>query len=145
MKHMVSLILLLLSTGSMAADYQQEIDKFFDLYKAGKTDAAVDSIYKTNQFVSAIPDQIKSVKTQLASLSGLVGSINHIGKVSDYLVGDAIIHITYLVTYDRQPVRFEFQFFKVKEGWRIYMFSFDDGLDDEIKALARQDALKVKK
>ena len=134
--------LLLLSSGVSANNYQEEVDKFFELYSDEKTSDAVDSIYASNKYVSSIPDQVKQIKTQLSSLDDLVGEINFINKVSDYKVGELFVHVTYLVTYDRQPIRFEFQFFKVKEGWRIYSMSFDDNIDEDIKELARKAALK---
>ena len=125
--------LLLLSSGVSANNYQEEVDKFFELYSDEKISDAVDSIYASNKYVSSIPDQVKQIKTQLSSLDDLV---------SDYKVGELFVHVTYLVTYDRQPIRFEFQFFKVKEGWRIYSMSFDDNIDEDIKELARKAALK---
>ena len=145
MKFSILLISTLLTFNSMASDYQSEIDEFFELYKIGKVNEAVDSIYKTNKYVSSIPDQIMNVKNQLTSLKGLVGEINNIGKIDTYTVGDDFVHVTYLVTYDRQPIRYEFQFFKVTEGWRVYSFSFDDELTEEIKGLARKSALSSKK
>lgn len=145
MKLSILLIAILFSVSSLAADYQSEIDEFFKLYQSGKVDEAVDSIYRTNKYVSSIPDQIQRVKTQLNALGGLVGDINHIGKIDTYTVGDNLVHVTYLATYDRQPVRYEFQFFKVKSGWRIYSFSFDDELTKEITTLARKAALSSKK
>ena len=72
---------------------------------------------------------------------GMLGEINFINKISDYKGGDLMVQVTYIVTYDRQPLRFEFQFFKVNDGWRVYSFSFDDDLDDELKVLARKSAL----
>ena len=145
MKLSILLIAILFSVSSLAADYQSEIDEFFKLYQSGKVDEAVDSIYRTNKYVSSIPDQIQRVKTQLNALGGLVGDINHIAKIDTYTVGDNLVHVTYLATYDRQPVRYEFQFFKVKSGWRIYSFSFDDDLTKEITTLARKAALSSKK
>jgi hypothetical protein len=145
MKLSILLIAILFSFSSIAADYQSEIDEFFKLYQAGKVDEAVDSIYRTNKYVSSIPDQIQRVKTQLNALGGLVGDINNIGKIDTYSVGNDFVHVTYLATYDRQPVRYEFQFFKVKSGWRIYSFSFDDDLTKEITTLARKAALSSKK
>ncbi|WOH36407.1 hypothetical protein RI844_13620 [Thalassotalea fonticola] len=144
MKLSILLITTLLSLNTFASDYQSEIDEFFELYKNGKINEAVDSIYKSNKYVSSIPDQIINVKNQLSSLKGLVGEINNIGKIDTYAVGDDFVHVTYLVTYDRQPIRYEFQFFKVKQGWRVYSFSFDDELTGEIKVLARKSALSAK-
>ncbi|MCC5451920.1 hypothetical protein LMJ53_09315 [Rheinheimera sp. UJ51] len=145
MKLSILFLATLLSFNSLAADYQTEIDDFFKLYQSGKVDEAVDSIYRTNKYVSSIPDQIKNVKNQLNALEGLIGDINNIGKVDTYAVGDNFVHVTYLATYDRQPVRYEFQFFKVKSGWRIYSFSFDDGITQEIATEARKAALSSQK
>ncbi|TRX56835.1 hypothetical protein [Thalassomonas sp. M1454] len=144
MKSIILLISLTVSFNIFAADYQQEINKFFELYKKDKIDEAVDSIYSTNEYVSAIPDQIKNVKTQLNALKGMVGQVHHIGQLDTFLVGESFVYVTYLVTYDRQPVRYEFQFFKVKDGWRIYSFSFDDDLS-EIQSQARKAAWSAKK
>ena len=144
MKLSILVITTLLSFCSLASDYQTEIDDFFKLYKSGKVNEAVDSIYRTNKYVSSMPDQIKNVKTQLSALGGLVGEINNIGEIDTFFVGDNFVHVTYLVTYDRQPLRYEFQFFKVKQGWRVYSFSFDDGLTDDIASLAREAALSPK-
>lgn len=130
------------SSMSHASEYQDDIDNFFDLFQQGKVEEAVSSIYKSNPYVSSIPDQIINVKNQLSSLSGLVGKLSTINKIDTYKVGNSIVHVTYIATYERQPVRFEFQFFRVKEGWRIYSLSFDDSIDNEIKMLARKRALQ---
>ena len=145
MRILSTILLLTLSMSALSADYQSEIDKFFKAYQSGSIDKAVEDLYKTNEYVSSIPDQISKIKTQLNSLSGLVGKINTITKIDTYNVGNSVVHVTYFVTYDRQPVRFEFQYFKVNSGWRIYSFSFDDDVDDEITALARKASLESSK
>jgi hypothetical protein len=128
-----------------AVGYESEIDQFFKYLKKGDVENAVTSIYKTNKYVSSIPDQVIAVKNQLNALPGLVGELNLLKKLDTYNVNDQFVHVTYLATYDRQPVRFEFQFFKVNSGWRIYSFSFDDNIDDDIEAIARKRALNVQK
>lgn len=144
MKSLILFLSLTVSFNLFAADYQQQINNFFELYKKDKIDEAVDSIYSSNEYVSAIPDKIKNVKTQLNALKGMVGKVHHIRQLDTYLVGESFVYVTYLATYDRQPVRYEFQFFKVKDGWRIYSFSFDDDLS-EIQSQARKAAWSAKK
>lgn len=125
-----------------ANEYQPEIDNFFKLLKKGQIEQSVKSIYKTNPYFSLVPDKVIKVKNQLNALPGLVGELNLLKKVDTYNVNDLFVHVTYIATYDRQPIRFEFQFFKVTEGWRIISFSFDDKVDDDIEGLARKQALK---
>jgi len=143
MKLTIVILTALLSFNAVASDYQTDIDQFFKLYQAGKINEAVDSIYQSNQYVSSVRDQVINVKNQMATLEGLIGEVNNIVKIDTYHVSDQFVHVTYLVTYDRQPMRFEFQFFKVNEGWRIYSFSFDD-IANEIKEIARLAALSRK-
>lgn len=142
MKKFIVLLVLLIPSITSASDYQDEIDQFFELYKQGKVEESVESIFKSNQFTATNSDLIGNVKNQLSSASEMVGSLKHIEKIGTYNVDDLIVHITYLVIYERQPVRFEFQFFKVDDKWRINTFSFDTGIDDDIEQLARKQALE---
>lgn len=143
MKYLSLVILFFVSISTHASEYTKEIDDFFDLYKKGKIDKAVDSIYKTNSYVASIPDQIKNVKTQMGAIEGLVGNLHALELVDTYEVGTSLVHVTYLGIYDRQPVKFEFQFFKLKDGWRIFAFSFDADVFDKIEVLAQKRAFEA--
>ena len=44
---------------------------------------------------------------------------------------------SYLVKYDRQPIRFTFQFYKPNKEWRIHSFKYDGNIDDEIEEAAK--------
>lgn len=142
MKKLILPLMMLIPRLLWAEAYQEEIDKFFDLYANGKVAEAVDSVYSTNSYVSSNSDQILKLKNQFVSLGSLVGELHDFEKLDEYKVGDLFVHVTYIATYDRQPIRFEFQFFKNNEGWKIYAFSFDDNIDDEIEALARKKAIE---
>jgi hypothetical protein len=145
MKYLSLLIFLLVSISATASDYTKEINEFFDLYKKGKIDKAVDTIYQSNPYVSSIPDQIKKVKTQLGAVEGLVGKLHTLELVDTYEVGTSLVHVTYMGIYDRQPVKFEFQFFKLNDGWRIYSFSFDAEVFDKIEVMAQKRAFESNK
>jgi hypothetical protein len=47
---------------------------------------------------------------------------------------------SYLLKYDRQPVRFIFKFYKAHDKWMLYGFKFDDDMDAELERAARLDA-----
>lgn len=142
MKYLSLVILLFVSVSAHASEYTKEIDDFFDLYRKGEIDKAVDSIYRTNPYVASIPDQIKGVKTQMGAIEGLVGHLHALELVDTYEVGKSLVHVTYMGIYDRQPLKFEFQFFKLKDGWRIYAFSFDADVFDNIEILAQDRAFE---
>ncbi|WP_371187322.1 hypothetical protein [Thalassotalea maritima] len=129
----------------IVTDYQDEIDSFFELYQQDQINEAIDFIYRSNQYITTTSEQVSNRKTQLSTLKSLVGKIHHIDKIDTYKVGDNFVHITYLVIYDRQPIRYEFQFFKITDSWKIYSFAFDDHVTIEIAELARKAALSSNK
>ena len=139
MKKTIALILILLaSPAAHAGHFNDEIAAFFDLFEAGKVVEAVDRVYSTNPWISGTSDSVKKVKNQLAGLGKLVG--NYVGKerIGEQNVRDRLVHVTYLALYERQPVRMEFQFYRPKNDWIIYGYSFDDKIDDELEEAARR-------
>lgn len=44
---------------------------------------------------------------------------------------------SYLLRYDRQLIRFTFQFYKPDKEWMLYSLSFDVTLDDEVEEAAK--------
>jgi hypothetical protein len=46
------------------------------------------------------------------------------------------------VKYDRQPIRFNFLFYSPNGQWQLQNFSFDDGIDEELKEAAKIYKLK---
>lgn len=133
----IVVVLVLGSSNTFAGSYQDEIDKFFSLYENGQKNEAVDSIYSTNPWVAAAKDQIQNVRNQLLSIDKLVGQYHGKVKVDEHNIKERFTHITYLALYDRQPVRFEFEFYRPKEQWIIYSFSFDVEFMNEVQTAAR--------
>jgi hypothetical protein len=127
--------LLAFSQASLA--YQKEIDKFFSLYESGQVLEAVDSIYSSNKWILQKKDEVQNVKSQLQNLTSLVGEFHSKVKLGEEHIAERLYHISYLALYERQPVRLEFVFYKPKENWVIYSFSFDDEIDEELEKFAR--------
>jgi hypothetical protein len=50
--------------------------------------------------------------------------------------------ITYIVKYDREPLRFTFFFYKPKDVWRVSNFSYDENISDELEEAAKVYRLK---
>ena len=128
------------SFSSFAGSYQKELDAFFALFESGKKSESVDRLYKTNPWVNQAADEVINLKTQLSSLDAIVGK--YIGKeqISTNNVKDRFVQVTYLALYERQPVRLEFQFYKPKNDWIIYSFSFDTDFDSDVKTASRTQA-----
>lgn len=133
---MLALLLVCFSHTSFA--FEGEIDKFFSLYEAGKFNEAVDAIYATNKWMDQKSDDIHNVKVQLQNLNSLVGDYHGKVKLGEHGLTDRLVYVSYMVLYERQPVRMEFMFYRPVNDWIIYSFSFDDEIDGELVSAGRE-------
>ena len=131
--------LMILVSGSVFAQSSPKnlIDNFFATYEEdpGK---AVKQLYETNKWNERIKDDIDKI----------IGTVNsftesYMGKYYGYEIitskkfSESFELYSYLVKYDRQPIRFIFKFYKPDNEWVLYSYSLDDSLDDEIEEAAK--------
>ena len=145
MRALIFAIVILISSPAFAGPYQDEINEFFSLYEAGKMSESVDWIYSTNPWASQATDSIVQIKSQFGSLEKVVG--RYFGKelIGENNIKDRFVQVTYIALYERQPVRMEFQFYRPKNDWIIYSFSFDTDFDNDVNTAARVFATSGKK
>tara|TARA_R110002111_G_scaffold129666_2_gene194472 strand:- start:787 stop:1233 length:447 start_codon:yes stop_codon:yes gene_type:complete len=111
---------------------------FFNNFEEKGATIALDELYGTNEWISRSSDAISKVKTQLEGLNeDFVGKYYGYELILEKKLSDSYILMSYLVKYDRQPIRFTFQFYKPNDTWRIQSFSFDGDLDEEIEEAAK--------
>lgn len=132
-------ILLIFSAGNLFAQStpQDLLDKFFITYEkdAGK---AIRDLYATNKWTERIKDDIDRI---VQTLDGFTES--YMGKYYGYEIittkqfSESFTLYSYLVKYDRQPIRFIFKFYKPNDQWVLYSYALDDDLDDEIQEAAK--------
>jgi hypothetical protein len=132
----------LLTFGQSTA--QSLIDKFFNNYETKGAIIALEELYKTNSWNSHITDDITNIKNKLAGYNEEL-----VGKYYGYIFLDKIESVncfsiyTYLLKFDRQPLRLTFKLYKPNDKWVLYSFSFDDTLDDDLeKALNLRYSIK---
>ena len=113
------------------------INDFFTTYEqdAGQ---AVKNLYATNIWTERIKDDIDKI---VGTVNGFTES--YMGKYYGYEIitskkfSESFELYSYLVKYDRQPIRFIFKFYKPNDKWVLYAFAFNDSLDDEIEEAAK--------
>ena len=135
----VFFILMISATGILFAQSspQSLINDFFETYEkdAGK---AVKDLYSTNIWTERIKDDIDKI---IGTVNGFTES--YMGKYYGYELitskkfAESFILYSYLVKYDRQPLRFIFKFYKPNDKWVLYSYALDDSLDDEIQEAAK--------
>jgi len=143
------ILFLLLSVGTggqaVAEDYQAIAQTFFqELATKGAVDA-VDNLYATNRWISSQSDAVINLKNQLGGVGNLVGDYYGVERIAEFQVGTRFVYLSYMALYDRQPLRFIFEFYKPKDRWRVYSFSFDDKLDNDLeREVLRADWFKTR-
>lgn len=144
---MKKLMLFCLLTSSLTVcaqdDPQKIIDQFFTLYKTKGANEAVDYIFSNNKWiVEESKDQIETVKFKLNGTLKLLGKYYGFDLVNKKTIGEHMALYTFMVRYDRQPLRFSLLFYKPSNEWTLYNFSYDDGFGEELKEAAKVYRLK---
>ena len=138
------LMLLVASTPAVAADdpCTARAERFLTQLGAGNGVAALDELYASNPWIQSSQDDILSLKNQLAGLEGIVGAYKRHLPISEVRLAGCWVYLGYMVLFDRQPIRFEFQFYRPENEWMTYGFSYDDDLDDDVVTEGRARALQ---
>lgn len=135
----ILIIIMLAATYTLKAQSspQKLIDTFFATY-ANEPGKAVKDLYATNVWTLRNQDDIDKV---IGTVNGFTE--DYVGKYYGYELittkkfAESFVLYSYLVKYDRQPIRFIFKFYKPNDTWVLYSYSLDDSLDDEIQEAAK--------
>ncbi len=118
-------------------DPEQIIKKFFITYSAN-TNKAIDDLYATNPWANRFKDAVENIKKEINSYT-----LDYVGKYYGYesitkkQFSESFILYSYMVKYDRQPMRFTFELYKPNDKWTVYSFKIDTEMDDEIEQAAK--------
>jgi len=118
--------------------------KFFDLYATKPMDA-IDQLFTDVKKNKQVNDDITAIKKNLKVTIDQDGEYYGYEPITEKSVGNTVKLLSYIVKYDKQPVRFVFVFYKPKDAWKIYTFQFNTNLDDELNNAAGVDLLKENK
>ncbi|MBT1689152.1 hypothetical protein [Dawidia soli] len=143
MKQILITSLILWSFNSEAQDTPQKfVDRFFVLYQTKGANEAIDYIFSTNNWMNESKDQVENVKFKLNSTLKLLGKYEGYDLITKKSIGEHLSLYTFLIRYDRQPLRFTMTFYNPSKDWRLYNFSYDDSLDEELKEAGKAYRLK---
>jgi len=142
------LIVLLISTVNMSfsqSSPKKLIDEFFTTYEkdAGK---AVRELYATNKWMERIQDDIENIIGTVNSFTeSYTGKYYGYELITTKKFAESFKLYSYLIKYDRQPIRFIFKFYRPNDEWVLYSFAIDDNLDDELQEAAKLYYLELDK
>ena len=143
-KLLTLLIVTVLSTNILTAQTTTEeiTTEFFKTYEKSPQ-KALNYVFESNKWMmDRNKDGIENVKAQYSSFLGIVGDYYGYEKITEKSVGESFKLVSYMMKYDRQPVRFTFVFYKPKDKWQVLNFQFDDDLDSELEESGKVYRLK---
>ena len=121
------------------------IETFFKNYEKNPS-KAVEDIYSTNVWALRNRDGIETLKNEVNKYT-----VDYVGKYYGYELitkkqfSESFILYSYMVKYDRQPMRFIFKLYKANDKWSLFALSIDSDLDTEIEQSAKLYYLKLEK
>ncbi|NOT76250.1 MAG: hypothetical protein HOP08_15080 [Cyclobacteriaceae bacterium] len=134
-------LLIILLTAIVSVSYSQTkdngqelIDTFFDLYKNKGYDAALKYTLTTNKWIQTSGGEMDNIIIRLEKEIKTMGEYIGYEELKSKNLGTRLRYVSYLVYYQRDPVRFTFALYKNGTGWEISDFQYDFGFDKEIEA-----------
>ena len=118
--------------------------KFFEIYAAKPMDA-IDYLFADVKKIKQVSDDITAIKKNLKMTIDQDGVNNGYELITEKSVGANLKLQSYMVKYDKQPVRFIFIYYRPKDVWKIYTFQFNTNMDEELTSAAGVDQLKENK
>lgn len=145
MKNLLLTAALLISLSALnlfSQSPEKMIEEFFDTYEKNRPVEALDELYANSPWLERIRDDVEQLKSQFKDLKNIVGEYNGHEMLYKKNVKDCFLVVTYLIKFDRQPIRFVFEFYKPKEAWYLYGFSYDDGFADDLQEIMKHEIIK---
>ena len=119
----------------------QILERFFNKYRYNSQEA-VDFIFSKNPvFAGEAAQQAQQIKDKLAQAVPVLGKYYGREPITKQQIGSSLVLYSYLIQYERQPIRFTFKFYKPLREFILLGFSFDDNLSDELEKAAKYDAI----
>ncbi len=124
---------------------EQIVKNFFQDYATKTPQETLENLYAHMPSANRVGDAIDKLRAQFGGLKDLVGAYIGYDLITKKDLVDRFSIYTCLVRYERQPVRFTFQFYRPKDQWVVYGFSYDDSFGDELEEATKIYNLKSEK
>jgi hypothetical protein len=151
MKHTIPVLLLVMNTAIFAAPEKGKPEKlkkpeekttvtgkrpeemvklFFEIFRSRGPAQAVDYIFSNNPYIYERQESVGALKEKIEKLEEVLGKEHGEILIQDRQFAGTLRVISYLIKYDRQPLRFTFIFYRASNRWVTYQFNFDDPVDE---------------
>lgn len=112
---------------------------FFKNYKENPTKAYVD-LFANNKWMKQ--SDVESVKIKLQDFLDGLGEYLGYELIAEKSTGESYLLKSFIIKYERQPLRFTFLLYKPKDSWQVQNFSYDTDIESELEEAAKAYRLK---
>lgn len=105
---------------------------FFEKLKSNGEENALTYLFAKNPSLDAIP-----LRSKLDTVSAVFGKYMGVEKITEKGIANGLILTSFLVKYERQPVRFTITYYKPKAEWLLYKFQIDENALNELEDSAK--------
>ncbi len=112
---------------------QQLVDTFFDLYKNKGHEYAVKYAIATNKWIKPIGNEMDNLIVKLERQVRTMGQYLGYEEIVSKKIGSRYRIVSYLVYYQRDPIRFTFSLYKTNDDWRSQTFNMTQKFEKEIE------------
>ncbi|MBT8235487.1 MAG: hypothetical protein KJO04_04795 [Bacteroidia bacterium] len=132
------LFLFLCFTHGLQAQSENEriTEEFFRQYALDPI-KAFDYAFSTNKWMDRNQDAVENLKNQYKNLLPLIGSYYGYDLITEKNLGDHLKVNSFILRYDRQPIRLTFILYKPKDRWQVQNLKYDDTLPEELEEASK--------
>jgi hypothetical protein len=89
--------------------------------------------YSTNRWIlNDHPTETMDVITKLEDFTNNLGKYSGYKLLKEQVINDHYLARSYMILYERQPVRFTFVLYRSEKTWQLQSFQYDVGTSDEV-------------
>ncbi len=135
------LVAVLFSHFAIGQSNEKITETFFKIFKQSPT-RAYENLFINNKWMNDKKSNIETVKIQLADFLSGLGDYYGYETITEKNAGESYVLKSFLIKYERQPLRFTFLLYKPKENWQIQNFTYDTNIEEELEEAAKAYRLK---
>jgi hypothetical protein len=136
MKHLFFAVFLLIPVLGMSQETPEDVlEPFFDSFDQSP-DQAIEYIFSTNPYINQNQKGIDNIKERLNTSRKLLGEYYGEELTKIQSVGDSFVKYSYMLKYDRQPVKLDIVLYRPNDKWLLYTMQFDDKLNKDFQTIS---------
>ncbi len=135
MKQLVFAVLLVIPVLGMSQKTPEDVlEPFFNTFDKSP-DQAIEYIFSTNPYIKQNQKGIDNIKERLNTSRKLLGEYYGEELTKIQSVGDSFVKYSYMLKYDRQPVKLDIVLYRPNDKWLLYTMQFDDKLSKDFETI----------